>query len=334
MAQVKPSPRNTVKIATNGIFIGRKNRFTKITIDEMLAQKENIYSFHFICKPDFELFQLAVKIINEGVNTFIRFSGDYSEDDIDWSLMEDIKGLVLTLDELKELKQIQRLKKLEALYLRPENPSSLSLKVLEGMENLKILHTNISKDLEAIISLPKLWKLCLFDINVDNLEFLPAGNQLQSLIMVNMNINDMSGLIRPKALNILLLNDINAFDDKWANTLISQLSCLERLFLSHLPLITKLHFMSALKNLERLNLHKMENIESYACLSQNSSIKYFTTTTIPEYENPLTGLEHIETVEFDDFCNDDVADNLVKNFKGKNFKIDYKWIRGSKPEMT
>jgi len=333
MSQVKSPPRNSVKIATNGIFIGRKNHFTKITIDDMLAQKDNIYSFHFICKPDFELLQFAVKIINEGVNTFIHFSGDYSVDDIDWSLMEDIEGLVLTLDELKELKQFKRLKKLEVLSLCPKNPTFISLNVLKGMENLKILHTNISKGLETISSLPKLWKLCLFEINVDNLEFLPAGNQLQSLYIVDMNTNDMTGLIKPRSLKKLLLNNINVFDDKWANILIPQLSNLEQLSLGYLPLITQLHFMSSLKKLDRVILHKMENLESYASLSQNSSIKCFITTTIPVFDNPMKGLEHIETVEFDDCCNDDVADNLVKNFKGKNFKINYEWIRGSNPEM-
>jgi hypothetical protein len=293
------------------------------SMSDIIAKKDNIFRIQFSSKPDIHLLKDISDFLIDNPHIDLRFYGNYSEDLIDWSLLNNIQGLFVDLWETKDLNGIKNLKQLKRLGITKNVKSSVSLKVIENLDNLEMLFTSISKDIETIRLLKKISLISLNEIKTDNLDFLPNNIHLSKLWISLGSIKDISGIAKVQNLKILSIHQLRGFDDFAANSVLANCNSIEILELMNLANLNSFTFMSNLKKLRTLNLEGLKNIDTYKDLEQCDSLKVISGYDCRPLDKLLVGLENLDSIMLGDSYSKSEIDSFVKRFKGNNL-----WIRG------
>ncbi|SFK87346.1 hypothetical protein SAMN05216357_107107 [Porphyromonadaceae bacterium KH3CP3RA] len=293
------------------------------SMSDIIANKDNIFRIQFSSRPDVRLLKDISDFLIDNPHIDLRFYGNYCEDLIDWGLLNDIQRLSIDLWETKDLNGIKNLKKLKRLGISKIVKSSVSLKVIENLDNLEMLFTSISKDIETIGLLKKFNLVSLSEIKTDNLDFLSNNIHLSKLWISLGSIKNISGIAKVQNLKTLSIHQLKGFDDFVANSVLSNCNNLEDLELMNLANLSRFTFISNLKNLRTLNLEGLKKIDSYKDFGQCDSLKVISGYDSRPLDKSLVGLENLDSIILGDSYSKSEIDSFVKRFKGRNL-----WIRG------
>lgn len=298
------------------------------SMTDIVAKKDNIFRIQFSSNPDFQLLKDISNFLNDNPHIDLRFYGNYSEDLIDWGLLNNVQRLFIDLWETKDLNEIKNLKKLKRLGISKNVKSSVSLKVIENLDNLEMLFTSISKDIETIGLLKNINLISLSEVKTDNLDFLSNNLNLSKIWISLGSIKDVSGLAKVKNLKTLSIHQLKGFDDSVADSILSSCNNLEELELMNLANLHKLNFVSNTKRLITLNFEGLKNIDSYQDIAKCNSLKVLSGYDCRPLDKSLVGLENLDSIMLGDSYSKSEIDTLVQRFKGNNLWIRGKLIRG------
>lgn len=293
------------------------------SMSDIIAKKDNIFRIQFSSKPDIGLLKDISDFLINNPHIDLRFYGNYSEDLIDWELLNNIQGLFIDLWETRELNGIKNLKQLKRLGISKNVKSSVSLKVIENLDNLEMLFTSISKDIETIGLLKKIGLISLSEIKTDNLDFLSNNKHLSKVWISLGSIKDISGIVKIQNLKTLSIHQLRGFDDFVANSVLAKCNSIETLELMNLANLHSFKFISNLKSLSTLNLEGLKKIDSYKDFGQCNSLKVLSGYDCRPLDKSLIGLENLDSIMLGDSYTKLEIDSFVQRFRGQNL-----WIRG------
>ena len=296
-----------------------------------LTLEDNIkrsYRIQFSQAPTTRHLLAALKVIENNPHIDLRFYGNYSEEQIEWSLLSSVERLQIDLWETKDLKEVSQLTNLKRLGITKNVKSSVSLKILENLTNLQTLFTSISKDIQTISGLDQLNFLSLREIKTNNLDFLTQLENLNTLWLSLGSYENFEAINQIKNLKKLSIHQVKNFDNINGNDTLSKCEKLEALQLQDLKHIETLNFLKKLKLLKYLQIEGLKNIETYEPILTCSSLETFLASNCKPIDKSLKGLVNVKNIGLGDSYSKDETDNLVSNFRGDTIRIRAKKIKG------
>ncbi|HEX3386675.1 MAG TPA: hypothetical protein VHS53_15855, partial [Mucilaginibacter sp.] len=92
-------------------------------------------------------FEKVLTIIQNNPDITLRFYGDYSENEIHWEKLLEVRNLQVDLWHTLSLEKISLLKNLKSIGISKHVSSKVSLKILEPLQKLEKIYTSVSKDI-------------------------------------------------------------------------------------------------------------------------------------------------------------------------------------------
>ena len=270
----------------------------------------------------------ALKVIDANLHIELRFYGNYSEEQIQWSLLSSVERLQIDLWETKELKQVSQLTKLKRLGISKNVKSSVSLKILENLTNPQTLFTSISKDIQTIGRLSQLHFLSLREIKTKNLDFLAQLEKLNTVWLSLGSYENFKTLNEIQNLKKLSIHQVRGFDNITANETLAKCVSLEALQLQDLKHVESFNFLTNLKLLKYLQIEGLKNIETYEPILNCSSLETFLAYNSKPADKSLKGLSNLKNIGLGDSYSKVEIDNLVSNFTGDAIRIRASEIKG------
>lgn len=297
---------------------------SQVVTETDLSDKVNqIYRIQFSKAPKEKHLELVINILKNNNNIDLRFYGNYSEDSIDWKSLSFVENLQIDLWETNNLEGIEELLKLKKLTISKNVKSSVSLKILDKLDKIEILHTSISKDIETIGNLTNLKYLSLREIKSKNLDFLSKLENLNEIWLSLGSYKDINGITHLKNLQKLSIHQIRDFNNEELNSVISNCKNLTALELQNLKNLSGINFIKELYNLSYLYFESNKNIKTFKDIKVSNSLKTFVTSNSRPADKELIYLKDIESVFLGDNYPKSEIENFSKKFKGKNL-----WIHG------
>lgn len=311
----------------NFIIGGTSKRvdISDLTVEDNIKR---IYRIQFSQAPTTTHLLAALKVIECNPHIDLRFYGNYSEEQIEWSLLNSVERLQIDLWETKELKDVSQLTNLKRLSITKNVKSSVSLKILETLTNLQTLFTSISKDIETIGGLNQLHFLSLREIKTKNLDFLTQLEKLNTLWLSLGSYENFEAINQIKNLKKLSIHQVKGFDNINANETLAECKNLEALQLQDLKHIESLNFLKKLKLLKYLQIEGLKNMETYEPILNCSSLETFLAYNSKPTDKSLKGLVNVKNIGLGDSYSKDEIDKLVSNFTGDTIRIRAKEIKG------
>lgn len=223
-------------------------------VDDSDIEKDNylnrIYRIQFHKPPPKKRLEQVINAIRKRPEIGLRFYGNYSEDEIDWTQLVGIQDLVIDLWETNNLSAVSSLTGLKRLGISKNVKSKVSLSILAPLTNLELLFTSISKDIETIAKLTNLRAVSFNEIKNDNLDYLSDLNNLRTVWISLGSYHDFGALSEIQNLEKLRIHQVRGFDDETANFVLSKCKSLWALKLENLRHVTKLDFVEQISNLK------------------------------------------------------------------------------------
>jgi len=288
-----------------------------------------IYRIQFHKTPKSADLEKVLIAITKNPDITLRFYGDYSEDLIDWDKISSIEKLSIDLWHINSLKGVSKLTKLKQLGLSKNVSSKVSLSIIEPLENLEILYTSISKDIEAVGKLKMLQVVSLYQIKHTDLNFLSHLNNLKTLYLSLGSYTSFNGLEKIENLENLSVQQVRGFDDEVCNDIIKKCKNLTALELDNLKHLTKLAFISDLPKLKYLSLEGIKNLDSYEPLSESKSLETLAAYHCQPQDKSLDGLRNLKNIYLGDSYNKSTIESFLNKSAANNIKIRQAAIRGS-----
>ena len=222
------------------------------------------------------------------------------------------------------MNEIKNLKHLKRFGISKNVKSSVSLRVIEDLDNLEMLFTSISKDIETIGLLKNINLISLSEIKTDNLDFLSNNFNLSKIWISLGSIKNVSGLAKVKNLKTLSIHQLKGFDDSIADSILSNCDNLEELELMNLVNIHRLNFVANTKRLKTLHFEGLKSIDTYQILAQNNNLRILSGYDCRPNDKSLVGLENFDSIMLGDSYSKSEIKSFVQRYKGDNL-----WIRGN-----
>lgn len=304
-------------------LIGGQSR--EVSFDELLKDENlnRIYRIQFSQAPKKNQLEKVLKAIDKKPSIGLRFYGDYSENDIDWESLINIKNLQIDLWHISKLEQLSKLTSLKSLGITKNVSSKVSLEILENLKQLETLYTSISKGIETVAKLNNLHFLSLREIKNKDLQFLSQLNKLKELWLSLGSYNNFDDLANISNLKKLSVHQVRGFDNEIANSILPKCKKINALQLQNLKNLQSLEFVAEMQDLEFIAMEGIKIIKSYEPIKRARHIK-----TIMGYEcrpadkslEPLISIKNI-------WLGDSYTKAHITNFMSKT-NADYVWIRG------
>ncbi|OYU79017.1 MAG: hypothetical protein CFE23_16020 [Flavobacterium sp. BFFFF1] len=285
---------------------------------------DRIYRIQFNQEPDPKILSVVAKIIAENPHITLRFYGNFPESKIDWDMLHSVERLQIDLWETKSLKSISSLTNLVLLSIHKNVKSSVSLKILEPLQNLEILFTSLSKDVDSLQRIKNLRFLSLREVKSKNLDFLSYLDRVQELWLSLGSIDDFEGVSKLENLKKLSLHQVRGLNNDSSEKLFTNNNCIQYLQLQNLKHLTKIDFVAKMTNLKYIHLDGIRNLVSYIPISQNQAIDTISIAESKPQDKELSYLLNVNNVRLSDSYSKEIIDLFTQKFKGKSF-----WYRGN-----
>lgn len=292
---------------------------------------KRIYRIQFKTPPQKAMLEVVASAIKAMPDIELRFYGDYSEELIPWDMIKGVERLSVDLWHTESLNAISSLPNLRTLAISKNVRSKVSLKIIEPLENLEVLFTSISKDIESVSNLKRLVKVNLSEVKTDNLNFLKTLTQLKTVNLSLGSYSSFDGLTKLPKLNRMHIHQVRGFDDEVTSQVLANCQGLEALMLDNLTHITQLNFAQFLSGLKYLTLEGVKNLDTYDPLQYCKSLEIFTGYNCRPKDQSLTGLRNLKAIALGDSYPKTEVENFLKVSLAGDVNIRGKMIKGDKP---
>lgn len=299
---------------------GREVSFDELNKDENLNR---IYRIQFSQAPKKSQLQKVLQAIDKKPSIGLRFYGDYSENEIDWGSLINVKNLQIDLWHISKLEELSKLKNLQSLGITKNVSSQVSLEILENLKQLETLYTSISKGIETVAKLNNLHFLSLREIKNKDLQFLGQLNKLKELWLTLGSYNNFEDLAKISNLKKLSIHQVRGFDNEIANSVLPKCSKISALQLQNLKHLKSLEFVAKMQDLEFIAMEGTKNIESYEPMKRAENLKTVMGYECRPADKLLEPLIDIENICLGDSYTKAEISNFISITNAENV-----WIRG------
>ena len=310
--------------------IGGQNKTVDFNELEKEENLNRIYRIQFNRAPIKGQLEKVVKAISRRPEIELRFYGNYHEDLIDWSKLIDIQSLQIDLWEIENLNEISKLSNLKRLGITKNVKSKVSLQILEPLQNLEVLFTSISKDVEIVAKLDKLKFLSLYGVKHNDLSYLTEINDLEVLWLSLGSFKDFSGLSNIKSLNKLWIHQVRGFESEKINYVLQNCKELWALKLDKLKHIIDLDFIPTMPKLKYLSFEGVKNLDTYTSIIKSKTLETIAGYDCRPKDKSLFGLRNLKNVLLGDSYTKDEIEELLDSKAGQNIWIRGKSLRGNR----
>ena len=207
--------------------------------------------------------------------------------------------------------------------------SKVSLSILEPLQNLEILYSSISKNIETVESLNNLTKLNLHEIKCDNFNFLSSLKNLSALGLSLGSFKDFDGITKINNLQKLHIMQVRGFSNEVADSVLINCKRLWALKLDTLKHITALNFIKQMTELKYLSIEAVKNLESFNPILLCESLESLSGYQCKPKDNMLTGLRNLKNIGLGDSYTKLQIDKLLQISQAQNITIRGNLLRGA-----
>lgn len=290
---------------------------------------DRIYRIQFHKPPKANQLDYIVAIIEQRPNISLRFYGDYDESLIIWDKLVNIEDLQIDLWHTRDLAGLSRLKNLKSLAVNAMVTSKVSLSVIEPLENLNVLYTSISKDIETVGKLKNLEKLSLREIKNDNLDFLASLKSLNTLWLSLGSFKDFDGIKNINSLANLWIHQVRGISDEITESVFALCKTLSALKLDNLKHISRLDFLKHMSQLTYLSMEGVAQLDSYDPILESRPLTTLSGYQCRPIDRSLYGLKNLKNVQLGDSYVRSEIDGFLKSSLAENIWLRGKQLRGT-----
>ena len=283
-----------------------------------------IYRIQFSQPPKDGQLERVISAIKRRPEIELRFYGNYPEDLIEWDKLKEIQNLQIDLWEIRDLQEVSKLTNLKRLGITKNVKSQVSLKILEPLQNLEVLYTSVSQDIETVGKLKRLRFLTLREIKHENLEFLKTLDNLRVLWLSLGSYSDFSGLSGIKNLQKLSVHQVRGVNTEALGQIFKDCQELWALKLVNLKHITNLDFVPNMPKLRYLSLEGIKNLDTFNLIKNSKTLETVTGYDCRPADKSLDGLKKLKEISLGDSYTKAEIYKLLKDNEAEKI-----WLRGN-----